>query len=401
MSNLPSIDVSDATLFEEDNQWDLFARLRAEDPVHFCEESHYGPYWSITKFVDIKWIDSHHDLFSSDRDVTIFDQPDDFELPMFIAMDKPKHHHQRKVVSPVVAPRNLAELEGTIRQRVKTILDSLPGGEVFNWVDKVSIELTTQMLALLLDFPFEDRHKLTRWSDVASGGRLSGVVDSATHRRKELYECLEYFQDLWQKKSNAAPANDLISMLAHGKSTQDMPPMEYLGNIVLLVVGGNDTTRNTITGGVLALNQFPDEFEKLKDRPELIPNMASEIIRWQTPLSHMRRTATADVEIRGKTIKKGDKVIMWYISGNRDEDQFPDANRLIIDRHNARSHVSFGYGIHRCMGNRLAEMQIRVLWEEILTRFDDIKVVGEPVRVRSNLIKGYSELPVEVFRKTA
>jgi cytochrome P450 len=401
MSTLHSMDVSDASLFKDDLQWDLFARLRAEDPVHFCENSRYGPYWSITRFADIKWIDSHHDLFSSDRDVTIFDQPDDFELPMFISMDKPKHDHQRKVVSPIVAPRNLAKLEDTIRQRVVAILNSLPEGEVFNWVEKVSIELTTQMLATLLDFPFEERYRLTRWSDVASGGRLSGVVDSAAHRRTELFECLNYFQGIWQKKSRQAPAHDLISMLVHGKSTRDMPPMEFLGNIVLLVVGGNDTTRNTITGGVLALNRFPDEFEKLKSQPELIPNMASEIIRWQTPLSHMRRTATRDTEIRGRTIRKGDKVIMWYISGNRDEEQFPDADRLIIDRHNARSHVSFGYGIHRCMGNRLAEMQIRVLWEEILQRFDDIKVVGEPVRVRSNLIKGYTELPVEIVRKTA
>ncbi len=184
-------------------------------------------------------------------------------------------------------------------------------------------------------------------------------------------------------------------MLVHGEATKNMPPLEYLGNLVLLIVGGNDTTRNSITGGVLALNQFPDQYEKLENNPSVIPNMVAEIIRWQTPLPHMRRTALEDVELNGQQIRKGEKVVMWYISGNRDESQFEDADRLIIDRGNARSHVSFGYGIHRCMGNRLAEMQLRVLWEEILPRFK-VEVVGQPVRVRSNLIRGYSELPVRV-----
>ena len=394
---LEDFDVSDAELYVNDTQWPYFERLRAEDPVHLCRQSRYGAYWSLTKYKHIKWVDSHANLFSSDRDVTIFDQPDEFELPMFISMDQPKHHEQRKVVSPVLAPANLAKLEETIRSRVINILESLPLGKTFNWVELVSIELTTQMLATLLDFPFEDRHKLTYWSDVASGGRLSGVVDSAAHRRKILMECLEYFNRLWREKARAEPANDLISLLAHGKSTQNMPPLEYLGNLVLLIVGGNDTTRNSISGGVLALNQFPDEYEKLHGNPALIPNMASEIIRWQTPLAHMRRTATEDVEVGGKVIRKGDKVVMWYISGNKDEEQFEDPYRLKIDRKNARSHVAFGYGIHRCMGNRLAEMQLRVLWEEILPRFKKIEVVGKPRYVRSNLIKGYSELPVRLL----
>ena len=392
---LDKFDVSDAELYRTDSHWPYFERLRKEAPVHFCRESRYGPYWSLSAYKDIKWVDSHADIFSSDRDITIFDQPDDFELPMFISMDQPKHHTQRKVVSPVVAPRNLAVLEDTIRQRVCTILDSLPVGETFNWVDRVSIDLTTQMLATLLDFPFEDREKLTYWSDVAAGGRLSGVVDSANHRRKVLMECLEYFQNLWQQRADRPPNNDLISMLAHGEATRNMPPLEYLGNLVLLIVGGNDTTRNSITGGVLALNQFPEQYEKLLNDPSVIPNMVAEIIRWQTPLPHMRRTALEDVEINGEQIHKGDKVIMWYISGNRDETQFKDANQLIIDRKNARSHVSFGFGIHRCMGNRMAEMQLRVLWEEILPRFR-VEVVGKPVRVRSNLIRGYSQLPVRI-----
>jgi cytochrome P450 len=395
---LDDIDVSHVDLYETDTMWPYFARLRREAPVHFCRESHHGPYWSLSRFSDIKQVDADHERFSSDTNITLFEQADDFTMPMFIAMDPPAHDVQRKAVAPVVAPPNLAVLESTIRSRVCGILDALPIGETFNWVDRVSIELTTQMLATLLDFPFDERTKLTHWSDVMSGGTISGVTRSREHRQQELLECLERFTALWHEKAARAPANDLISMLAHGKSTHDMieRPMEYLGNVMLLIVGGNDTTRNSISGGVLALNRFPHEYQKLRDNPSLVPNFVAEVIRWQTPLAHMRRTATHDVELHGQRIREGEKVVMWYISGNRDDAVFENPDRLIADRPNARSHVSFGYGIHRCMGNRLAEMQLRVLWEEILPRFHTVEVVGKPQRIRSNLIRGYRELPVRL-----
>jgi cytochrome P450 len=268
---------------------------------------------------------------------------------------------------------------------------------VFDWVDAISIELTTQMLATLFDFPWEDRRKLTRWSDVATAMPMpGGLVESEEQRRAELLECLQYFTRLWNARVNAEPGNDLISMLAHGEATRDMPPMEYLGNIILLIVGGNDTTRNSITGGLYALNKFPKEYDKLIANPSLIPNMVSEIIRWQTPLAHMRRTAIADSELRGKTIRKGDKVVMWYVSGNRDEEVIENPNELIIDRANARRHLSFGFGIHRCVGNRLAELQLKIVWEEILKRFGKIEVVEEPRRVPSAFVKGYEEMKVRV-----
>jgi cytochrome P450 len=315
---------------------------------------------------------------------------------MFIAMDQPKHDVQRKTVQGVVSPRNLMNLEPLIRERAGKILDELPVGEAFNWVDKVSIELTAQMLATLFDFPFEDRRKLTRWSDVATAGPGMGIIDSEEQRRAELIECLESFTQLWNDRVNSEPGNDLISMLAHGESTKNMPPMEYLGNLILLIVGGNDTTRNSITGGLYALNKWPEQFAKLKADQSLIPNMVAEIIRWQTPLAHMRRRALVDTELGGQKIKAGEKVCMWYLSGNRDENQFPDADKLIIDRPNARSHVSFGYGIHRCMGNRLGEMQLRIVWEEILKRFKHVEVLEEPTRVRSAFVKGYSNMQVMV-----
>jgi cytochrome P450 len=285
---------------------------------------------------------------------------------------------------------------------VAAILDGLPVGEEFNWVQRVSVELTTQMLATLFDFPFEERHKLTYWSDVSTLGPRSGLVDSWAETRQEMMNCLEYFTGLFEaRKDPAHEGFDLLTMLAQDPKTRDMPPMELLGNITLLIVGGNDTTRNSISGGVLALNRFPDQYDRLRSgvaggEEKLIANMVAEIIRWQTPLAHMRRTALEDVEFHGRTIRRGDKVVMWYVSGNRDAEVFADAGKLLIDRGNAREHLSFGYGLHRCMGNRLAEMQLRVLWEEIMRRFHTIEVVGEPVRVPSNFIKGYSELPVRV-----
>jgi cytochrome P450 len=394
---IEQIDVSRPERFVNGTHWAFFERLRKEAPVHYCPESENGPYWSVTRYKDIMYVDTHHDVFSSEGGITIGDEEEDFPLPMFIAMDPPKHDHQRKVVSPVVAPPNLAKLEHTIRERAGRILDSLPRNETFNWVDRVSIELTTQMLATLFDFPFDERRKLTRWSDVATADLESGIIDSEDQRRAELLECLEYFTHLWNERVNSPDVGtDLISMLAHGESTRNMQPMEYLGNLVLLIVGGNDTTRNSISGGVLALNQNPDQYAKLRKDLSVIPNMVSEIIRWQTPLAHMRRRALADVDLGGQHIRKGDKVLMWYISGNRDPEAIERPNDFIIDRPKARQHLSFGYGIHRCMGNRLAEMQLRILWEEIMKRFHTVELVGEPVRVRSNFVHGYTALPVRL-----
>lgn len=396
-ASVDDLDVTNWHLFKNNAELAFFERLRRDDPVHFQAESRYGPYWSITRHEHIKQIDVDHRRFSSQDNITIVDVSDEFQMPTFIAMDQPKHDEQRRVVAPVVGPKNLAEMEALIRSRVIGILESLPIGEEFNWVQRVSIELTTQMLATLFDFPFEERRKLTFWSDVNTLGPKSGLVKDWDETRAELLNCLAYFQELFDQRSDPKHEGfDLLTMLAQNPKTRNMAPMELLGNVMLLIVGGNDTTRNSISGGVLALNQFPGEYEKLRRSPELIPNMVAEIIRWQTPLAHMRRTALEDVDFNGKTIRKGDKVVMWYLSGNRDSAVFDNADDLVIDRENARAHVSFGFGLHRCMGNRLAEMQLRVLWEEISRRFHWIEVVGEPVRTLSNFVRGYTHLPVRV-----
>jgi cytochrome P450 len=393
---LDEIDLSHPGIWHSGDYLPFLERLRRDDPVHYCPRSAVGPYWSVMKYQDIMTVDTSPQIYSSEPTVGIVDTFEEFTLPMFIAMDPPKHDEQRKAVQPVVAPANLQRMEGLIRERVCRILDSLPLHEEFDWVEKVSIELTTQMLATLFDFPFEDRYKLTYWSDVATAIPGGGVVDSQEERWAAIQECLACFTRLWNERVNSEPGNDLVSMLAHGEATRNMPPMEYLGNVILLIVGGNDTTRNSISGGVLALNENPGEYDKLRANPGLIPNMVSEIIRWQTPLAYMRRTALVDTELAGKQIKAGDKVVMWYASGNRDEDAIDRANEFLIDRPRARQHLSFGFGLHRCMGNRLAEMQLRIVWEEIMQRFEEVEVVGEPQRVYSSFVKGYSKLPVKL-----
>jgi cytochrome P450 len=400
--SLPLADFNpgDPELFRSDTLWPYFDRLRNEDPVHYCRDSMFGPYWSVTRYNDIMDIETNHAVFSSAASlggITIRDVPPDLRRESFIAMDQPRHSAQRKTVAPMFTPTHLDQLAINIRKRSAECLDNLPTGEVFDWVDKVSIELTTQMLAVLFDFPWEDRRKLTRWSDIATTlPGVGGLVATEDERQTELMECAAYFSRLWKERIDQPPRSDLLSMMAHGEATRDMDPRNFLGNLVLLIVGGNDTTRNTMSGSIYALNQHPDQYQKLRDNPALIDSFVSEVIRWQTPLAHMRRTALEDIEFRGRKIKKGDKVVMWYVSGNRDETAIERPYDFLIDRARPRQHLSFGFGIHRCVGLRLAELQLKIIWEEILKRFENIEVVDEPKRVYSSFVKGYESLPVRI-----
>ena len=391
---LEEIDIAHWDLMRFDTVWPYFERLREESPVYYHEDSIVGPFWSISNYKLVKAVDTDPHRFSSEPTIGLNVAEEQDNASSFIAMDDPKHAEQRKAVAPVAGPRNLAALAPNIRERVRGILDSLPIGEPFNWVEKVSIELTTQMLATLFDFPFEERYKLTRWSDVATSPRKAGLWNTLEERQQELDECLARMTELRNERADVPGGHDLLSMLAHNDSTRDMSPRMFLGNLLLLIVGGNDTTRNSISGGVLAMNRWPEEFEKIKADRSKIPNAVAEIIRWQTPLAFMRRTTTEDVEIGGKVIPKGERVLMWYASGNRDTEFFEDADLFDVDRHNARQHLSFGYGVHRCMGNRVAELQLNILWEELLDRYSKIEVVGAPVRAISNFVRGYTQLPV-------
>ena len=398
--DIDAVDVSDPSLYETDSWRPIFARLRSEAPVHYCADSPFGPYWSITRFEDIMAVDSNHQSFSSIGGVSIGDRKPDFEAPNFISMDPPKHDAQRMSVTPAVAPMQLQKMEPLIRERVCQLLDDLPERTPFNWVDRVSVELTTQMLATLFDFPFEERRKLTAWSDLATSSEAVGGALPDEERRAGMFEMLNEFKQLWEERRLRDPGEhpDFITLMANDPKMQAMDDMEFMGNLILLIIGGNDTTRNSISGGVLGLSKTGGSFGQLLSDPSLVPGFVPEVIRWQTPLAHMRRVATEDVELQGQSIKAGDKVVMWYISGNRDESVINDPETLTVGRSQPRRHLSFGFGIHRCLGNRLAEMQLKVLWEEILKRFKAIDVVKPEVRVRSNFIHGISELEVEVSR---
>ncbi len=404
---LEAIDLSNPFLFRQHRSESYYKRLRDEDPVHYQAKSPFGPFWSIMRYEDIVFVDKHHELFSSEPVILLGNQPEGLKAEMFIAMDPPKHSIQRQAVQAVVAPKNLLEMEGLIRKRTQEVLDSLPIGVEFDWVEKVSIELTARMLATLLDFPYEKRRKLIYWSDLAAGApELTGGPNDMDETFIGVADMAKQFAALWHDKAVRTAAGeakgfDLITLLQSSDSTKDLVrrPMEFIGTLILLIVGGNDTTRNSMTGGVLALHHFPEQFAKLKENPGLIPSMVSEVIRWQTPLAYMRRVATQDVELNGKLIKKGDKVVMWYASGNRDERSIDQPDEFIIDRKNPRNHLSFGFGVHRCMGNRLAEMQLRILWEEWLQRFEAIEVVSEPEIVQSNFVRGYSKMMVKLTVK--
>jgi cytochrome P450 len=398
---LEAIDVSDPQHYQDDTYYPYFERLRREDPVHWCPESRYGPYWAVTKYKDIMHIEVNHGIYSSDAGtggIQIEDQPKDMVRPSFIRMDPPRHDEQRKVVSPIVAPQNLANMEATIRERTCLVLDGLPRNETFDWVERVSVELTTMMLATLFDFPWEERRKLTYWSDVAIANinAPEAPVHSEQERFDELKKMAETMAALFNERAKGPPKFDLLSMLAHGEATREMPLLEFMGNLTLLIVGGNDTTRNSMTGGLLALSQHPEQYRKLRDDPALVTSLVPEIIRYVTPVIHMRRTAREDTELGGREIRKGDKVVMWYVSGNRDPDAVEDPDSFIIDRPRPRQHLSFGFGIHRCVGNRLAELQLRILWEEIVKRYPVIEVVGEAKRTYSNFIHGFRSMPVRI-----
>jgi cytochrome P450 len=399
---LEAFDVSDVGLFTSDTHWPWFERLRREDPVHYCRESAFGPYWSVTRFQDIVAVDSNHEVFSSSSElggIMIADATEAGADSSFIALDPPDHDAQRRVITPTFSTAGMAQMEPLIRERAAAILEDLPVGETFDFVDKVSVELTSQMLATLFDYPFEQRRNLVKLSDMAlSGPPVSDLTpEQIAEQQQAFMPLVTPFIGLWEARKDGPPANDLISLLSHDPATRkDDRPDGYFGNLMLLTVAGSDTTRHSITGALMAFQDYPEAYDRLRADPALLDSAVPEIVRWQSPVAHMRRTATCDTELGGKTIKKGDRVIMWYVSGNRDETVIADPDRFIIDRERPRQHVAFGFGVHRCVGNRLAEMQLRVVWEEILKRFERIEVVGEPQRLKSNFVKGYEALPVRI-----
>jgi cytochrome P450 len=398
-----NLDVSRAELFAEHRWQEPFRWLRENAPVHYCAESKHGPYWSVSTYQPIVDIEAQPEVFSSSHlhgvtSITIAERPPGKGFPNFIRMDAPEHSPQRKVVSPAFAPSEMQRLSIDIRKRAGELLDTLPSETPFDWVEQVSVELTTQMLAVLFDFPWEDRHLLPFWSDVA--GNIEEFSDPAAQveRLRHLGEMGIYFKRLWDERVSGDAAPDLLTRMIRSEVTGSMGMDEFIGALTLLIIGGNDTTRNTMSAMVYTLDKFPDQRAKLEADPSLLDNAVSEIIRWQSPLAHMRRNCLVDTEVEGQMIRAGDKVVLWYVSANRDESVFPNADSLDISRDNARRHLAFGYGVHRCVGARLAELQVRILMEEMAARRMRVEVVGEPVRVAQSFVNGYEKMTVRVSR---
>ena len=396
-------DVSRSDIYVEDRWQPIFAEMRAKAPINKVTGTPFKDYWNVTTIKAIQHVEALPELYSSSWEhggITIGDRSDEveeeFQLPMFIAMDRPQHTGQRRTVAPAFTPAEMERMSAEIRRRTGEVLDGLPWGEQFDWVDRVSIELTTGMLALLFGFPWDDRRLLTFWSDWSGDVEIGLVPELITHRQGILNEMGHYFTRLWNERANAEPTPDQISMMIHSDAMKDMGFNEFVGNLVLLIVGGNDTTRNTMSGIVEALDKFPDQRALFEADPSLIPNAVQECIRYVTPLAHMRRTALADADLFGHEIKQGDKLVLWYISANRDETVFPDPDKLDITRTNARRHLAFGYGIHRCVGARLAELQLRILLEEMHKRRMRVQVTGKVERVRANFVHGFRKLEVEL-----
>jgi cytochrome P450 len=400
---LDELDPSDPLLFHRDVHWLYFKRLRDECPVHYVAESPAGPYWAITRYKDILEVDSNHKIFSSRNAITIDETAmigtanDSTVVGGFLAMDPPEHDTQRRSVAPALAPTNIVDHEALIRERTRAVLDSLPIGEEFDWVERVSAELTLLMLATLFDFPLDERAKLKYWSDIGSGAPGDGNVESWEQREQVLREMATTFLEMREERRHKAEGTDIISMLVHSPLARGMSAQDFISNVALLITGGNDTTRNSMSGSIIAFNKFPDQWDKLIANPQLVDSLVPEIIRWQSPVLYQGRRALQDYELGGKTIRKGDKVIMWYVSGNRDERMIENPDSFIIDRERPRQHMSFGFGIHRCLGNRLAEMQLRVLWEEIIRKgWSRIEMVGRPFYAISNILRGIDALPVRI-----
>ena len=397
---LNPVDVSANALYVDDTWRAPFAQLRADAPVSWREVSPFGGYWSVATHALVQEVEVHPEIYSSRWDlgnITIADSVGGSEFPNFIAQDPPIHTAQRKVIAPAFSPSQIVKLEAQVRARTSELFAGLPRGATFDWVERVSIPLTLGMLCILFDFPFEEWRDIKRWSDYASGVSADNLNDEyRAEFLAQMTEMLARFDRELDARRALPPSDDLLSRMVHSEAMGNMDVMERIANIALLIVGGNDTTRNSMSALVEAFDRYPGELERLRADPSLIPNAAQEIIRWQSPVTHMRRTALSATELGGQAIAAGDKIVLWYISANRDETVFADAEKFDVGRSNARRHLGFGHGIHRCVGARLAEVQLAAVIGEIASLGVAVEPRGPATRLASPFLHGFTAMPVTI-----
>lgn len=377
----------------------MFARLRRERPVHYCAHSDFGPFWSITRYRDIVEIESNPEVFSSTGGFTIVDIPQSPTARSFMTMDPPEHREVRQAVTPLASLNNLKMLESVISELVSQTLDGLPLREPFDWVSRVSVEITIKVLAVMMGVPQSDSSKLQKWSDLASTIPQPGAkVTDLQSYYQELQECRFYIERLCTEMAGRNDLFNIASMLVNSKQSRSLSNEEVFLNMLILLLAGNDTTRHSLTGGALFVEQNPDQLAMFYANPDLLSPFVSEVIRYQTPVAHMRRTAKSDVDFHGHSIKKGDKVILWYVSANRDEDEIETPGRFNINRKDHDHHLAFGHGPHRCIGKNIALLELKLFWAEMARRKLKVRTLGPPERVKSCIVNGYSSLMVQLER---
>ena len=404
--NPGDVDLGNPDLYVSGVPHEVFTWLRREDPVHWNPVTNGRSFWSITKYDDIVAISKNPEVFSSAREHgghRIYDEnivgtagmgAEETDAP-FISMDPPEHNRYRRMISPGFGPSRLKALEGQIHDRVCNILDRLGARKECEFVTEVAAELPIQVLAELLGIPQADRLKLFDWSNSMIAEDDPELRKGPEETAADVRAMIEYSGRLWEERV-ANPGPDLISMLIHPDADGEVMSKErYLGTFILLVAAGNETTRNSISGGLSTLARFPEQRQRLADNPSLYGTAAAEIIRYVSPIMHMRRTAIADSVVRGKTIRRGDKVIMWYVSANRDEQIFTDPFGFDLTRAEA-TQLGFGVGQHFCLGARLAELQLRIFFTEFLRRYPNAEPSGPIRRMRSNFVAGIKEMPVRL-----
>jgi cytochrome P450 len=402
-STLDAIDLSDHDAFVDHVPHEWFAELRRNDPVHWNAERDGGRgFWAVTRYDDIRTVHRDVETYSSELGGTSLEDLDDEQIKArksMLDMDPPRHDELRGLIARRFTPRAVHVWEDQVRTVVNRVLDTaLPKGEM-DFVHEISSEIPMQIFAEILGVPQEERREIIEIGDRLLGNQDPefAVTETADEHRNLPFshpaalEMFEFGRRLAADRRKH-PGNDIITQLAFEPLTQQ----EFDTYFVLLATAGNETTRHTITHGLLALLEFPEEMERLRSDPELGKSAAEEMLRWATPVHHFRRTAAVDTELAGTQIKAGDKVTTWFVSGNFDESVFEDPHRFDIGRTPNR-HMAFGPGgIHHCMGAHLAKMEVRITFEELLKRSADIELLGPPERLRSNFFNGIKRLPVRV-----